>query len=93
MFSERAIRCEARGASVYSAQRTRTGSGEAWTWPECHAFFIEMDMTADRRGIKIRSFFGVGPVLLAGLIMLSACSTVAMFCPQTPLRCDEVPRG
>lgn len=84
MFSERAIRCEARGASVYSAQRTRTGSGEAWTWPECHAFFIEMDMTADRRGIKIRSFFGVGPMLLAGLIMLSACSKADPYVPPDP---------
>ena len=84
MFSERAIRCEARGASVYSAQRMRTGSGEAWTWPECHAFFIEMDMTADRRGIKIRSFFGVGPVLLAGLIMLSACSKADPYVPPDP---------
>jgi hypothetical protein len=41
-------------------------------------------MTADRRGIKIRSFFGVGPVLLAGLIMLSACSKADPYVPPRP---------
>ena len=77
------IHCEARWPSVYSARRLKIGSGEAWTWPNCHAFFIEMDMSRRSCDLKLLPM-GLGLTLLTGWLIMSACSKSDPYVPPDP---------
>ena len=76
--------CEARRASVYSAESFRFRSGEAWTWPICHAFFREMEMTAGLSGVRMPSISRIGFALLTVVPMLYACSKGDPYTPPDP---------
>jgi hypothetical protein len=59
-------------------------SGEAWTWPEYHAFFNEMNMIGGLWSSRMPSSSGLCFALLAGCALLSACSKSDPYVPPDP---------